>query len=228
MPCPKRQHEKKERTILGIVFAGGEGPEPDSLRCLFASLESKALTAAADSGLHLAEAAGLQPDLIVGDMDSLDNEARLAKYPSENIIRYPSDKDYSDTELAFSLLQEKGCSDIWIVGGGGGRIDHLFGIRDMFERHDFPCRWITANEDTRCVVEGRSLVVDTEPGNLVSVFLLGEGPWKAQSQGLKWPLDDVCWVRGTYGLSNRSLVEKITITAVQGRFLVVLLGKSTS
>ena len=213
---------------LGIVFIGAEGPQPHRLkRLLEDSVAAGALLAAADSGLILAEAAGLKPDWIIGDMDSL-AEDRLCSYPPERVIRHPADKDYTDTELALALLREKGCEDAWIAGGGGGRLAHLLGIRDLFEREWFPSRWITAAEDIYCI-EGNggvtaSLELDTEPGGLVSVFPLGAGPWKAVSKGLKWPLDNVHWERGLYGLSNTALERKMTINTGQGRFMIIAEG----
>jgi thiamine pyrophosphokinase len=137
--------------LLGIVFSGGEGP--DRFRAILEAARAEygePVTAAADSGLSAAEAAGVKPDWIIGDMDSVDG-SRLAAYGPDRILRYPADKDYTDTELAVSLLREKGCRRIWIAGGGGGRIDHLFAIRSLFEREQPPERWITAREDIRCL-----------------------------------------------------------------------------
>jgi len=212
---------------LGIVFTGGEGPEPQTLRGLLGDLaDGRALIVAADSGLALAQAAGIKPDWIVGDMDSLDNGERLNHYPKERVICYPVDKDYTDTEIALSLLWEKTCKDAWIVGGGGGRLDHLFGIRDLFERERYPSRWITANEDIYCVdggdEENGCLKLAVTQGKLVSVFPLGGGPWKAQSKGLKWELDGVHWERGLFGLSNVATSDEIEINVKQGRFMVIL------
>jgi len=209
-------------SALGIVFTGGEGPPPPALRRLVDGA-GEALMAAADSGLLLAEAAGLKPDWVIGDMDSLGSEQRLRPYPAERVIRHSADKDFTDTELALALLWDKGCAEAWIAGGGGGRIDHLFGIRDLFERERFPRRWLTAAEDIRCIEGGDALTVTVEQGGVVSVFPLGDGPWQAQSTGLKWPLDNVHWKRGLYGLSNVAESE-ITINARQGRFMIILEG----
>jgi thiamine pyrophosphokinase len=208
----------------GIVFTGGEGPEPRILKRLIGQLAEGTLLVAADSGLLLAEAAGFRPDWIVGDMDPLDDKNRLSSYPAERVIRHAADKDYTDTELALDLLWEKGCDEAWIVGGGGGRIDHLLGIRDLFEREQFPRRWITATEDIHCINADDDLTLALEPGTLVSVFPLGGGLWKAESTGLKWPLDNVCWERGLYGLSNVALMPEIAVNARQGRFLIITEG----
>ena len=179
--------------------------------------------------MNCAEEAGIKPDMIVGDMDSVE-EARLSKYPAESIIRHPADKDYTDTELAMRLAQDRGCSEIWIIGGGGGRLDHLLGIRALFERDVFPARWITDKEDIYCIdsMKNEQLAMSNEQAllrsgkeMLVSVFPLGDGPWKAKSAGLKWPLDNLNWFRGFFGLSNIALDGKFIITAEQGRFMVI-------
>ena len=211
-------------TRSGIVFSGGEGPQPHILKRLLDNLPAGTLLAAADSGLILAEAAGAKPDWIVGDMDSLDSEERLHRYDPQRVIRYNTDKDFTDTEIAFNLLREKGCDEIWIIGGGGGRLDHLFGIRDLFEREFPPRRWVTASEDIYCI-DGAGdlncLTMRLEQLELVSVFPLGGGPWKAESRGLKWPLDNVYWERGLYGLSNVAVEKEIAINAVTGRFMII-------
>jgi thiamine pyrophosphokinase len=212
---------------LGIVFSGGEGPGLQTLRRLLDELAGGGtLFVAADSGLVLAEAVGIKQDWIVGDMDYLDKEERLSHYPKERVICYPVDKDYTDTEIALALLWEKGCESAWIVGGGGGRLAHLFGIRDLFERERYPCRWITANEDIYCIDGGDAknsrLELALKPGKLVSVFTLAGGPWKAQSSGLKWELGNARLERGLFGLSNVAIVDEIEISAKQGRFMVIL------
>jgi thiamine pyrophosphokinase len=251
---------------LGIVFTGGEGPKhcQPVLEEVFAG-RATPFVAAADSGLLSAEAAGLKPDWIIGDMDSLeapdpgkvpdssageirDSADRLAAYRPEQIFRYPANKDYTDTELAISLLREKGCRRIWIIGGGGGRIDHLFAIRSLFEREQPPERWITAQEDIRCLQSpatlectfdetvGRGVALGTttgkRPQNItvrnaerpypISVFPLGAGPWKAASRGLTWPLAGLIWDRGFFGLSNEAPEGVFTIYAEKGNFMVIL------
>jgi thiamine pyrophosphokinase len=192
-------------------------------------LASGALIVAADSGLALAETAEFKPDWIIGDMDSLNND-RLNCYSIERIIRYPADKDNTDTELALALLREKGCGETWIIGGGGGRTDHFFGIRELFEGDAFPSRWLTPAEDIYCIEgpcgktggPGGKLAMSLAPESVVSVFLTGCGPWKAESTGLKWSLDNVRWKRGMTGLSNIATEEKIGISSKQGRFMVIL------
>jgi thiamine pyrophosphokinase len=203
--------------VRGIGFIGGEGPSPELAAKLAAQSD---LVVAADSGLMAAEAAGLRPDWIVGDMDSLDDLRRLEAYPDSRVIRSPRDKDDTDTELLLALLWEQGCAEVWLAGGGGGRLDHLLAVQALFERERSPDRWITAMEDIRRVGEGQTLEADR--GGIVSVFPLGTGPWEAESRGLKWPLAALPWKRGFFGISNIAAAEGFSIRAIRGIFLAIM------
>jgi thiamine pyrophosphokinase len=204
-------------SVLGIGFIGGEGPSPEAGAKLAAGAD---LVAAADSGLMAAEAAGLRPDWVVGDMDSLDDQRRLDAYPDHRVIRCPHDKDDTDTELLIALLWEKGCDEVWLVGGGGGRLDHLLAVQALFEREKSPGRWITAAEDIRRIGEGQTL--EAGRGGMVSVFPLGTGPWEAESRGLRWPLAGLPWKRGFFGISNVAGEGGFSIRAVRGFFLIIM------
>ena len=224
--------------MLGIIFTGGMGPPEHvtkriieteikgSAQTQCSQLKQCALFIAADSGLIACENAGVKPDWIIGDMDSLDTKTRLETYPQQCVIRHQHDKDFTDTELAFLLAVEKGCGEIWIIGGSGRRIVHLFGIRSMFERDVFPSRWLTDKEDIHCVdaasEKQSDIRRDLQIGACVSVFPLGDGPWKAESRALKWELAPVKWNRGFFGLSNVVINGDFSITAQQGRFMIIL------
>jgi thiamine pyrophosphokinase len=205
--------------MRGIAFIGGEGPSAGACKRLAGEGD---LIAAADSGLIAAENAGLRPDWVLGDMDSLDDPGRLEKYPPRRVLRYPRDKDYTDTELILELLWEKGCDETWLIGGGGGRTDHLFAIRSLFERDRSPDRWFVRRETLYCLEAPRELALGLEEGSLVSVFPLGAGPWSAESRGLRWPLDGLAWNRGFFGVSNLSTETCFSVRALAGRFMLIL------
>jgi thiamine pyrophosphokinase len=207
-----------EDILKGLVITGGEGLESRELKKL---AERADVVVAVDSGLVACEKAGIAPDWIVGDMDSLDDIGRLEKYPLESVIRYRSDKDFSDTELALSLLWEKGCGEVWLAGGGGGRTDHLLAIRLLFERQKAPDSWFTAGEEIFRLKEGQTCRADVAIGRVVSVFPLATGPWQAESSGLKWPLDGVCWENGGFSLSNVAQEAPFEISSKKGDFLVI-------
>lgn len=214
--------------MRAVVFIGGDGPVPGSVP---GGLGAYDLCVAADSGLLLAEAWGFAPDWIVGDMDSIGDPGRLAFYPEDRIRVYPRDKDDTDTELAIALARDLGSDEWTLVGGGGGRLDHLMAILALFDRPAAPVRWITRSEDAALVDSDRAggvYAADVLPGSLLSIFPVGAGPWKLDSEGLKWPLDELSWDRGRFGISNVCLGDRFSLRSTAGRFLALapLDGKS--
>jgi thiamine pyrophosphokinase len=155
-------------------------------------------------------------------MDSVSSPGLLASYPRAEVIRFPRDKDESDTELGLRLLFERGYREVSIAGGGGGRVDHLFAIRALFERPERrPLAWFTDAAAIRLVGEGCRLELESLPGELVSVFPLASGAAGMESGGLKWPLAGLSWSAGGFGLSNEALGESFWVRAGRGELLVI-------
>ena len=126
----------------GCLLIGGRGPVK---RLLGNRLDSCALVVAADSGLAQAEELGLEPTDIVGDFDSVD-PALVDRFPSIRRHIHSREKDETDTELGIALLRRLGADTVHIVGGGGGRLDHLFAVHSLFERKEPPDHWYTHRE----------------------------------------------------------------------------------
>jgi thiamine pyrophosphokinase len=127
-----------------------------------------------------------------------------------------------DTEIALNLLWDKGCDEVTLAGGGGGRLDHLLALRALFDRPRAPRRWVTDTEDTRCVEAGETLTLHPPSGARVSVLPAATGPWSATSQGLKWPLNNISIDNGWVGISNIAVSTEVVFTAIDGRFLVMV------
>jgi thiamine pyrophosphokinase len=174
---------------------------------------------AADSGLLLARSFGLRPDYIVGDMDSLPNLAILDDYDSSHVMRYPREKDFTDTELGLKLAREMGCGRVVLLGGGGGRMDHFLGLYSLFHRENPPAAWLTDRDeiiyiDSRYVLKGCR-------GREISLFPLGRRRVRMRSAGLKWPLEGLGWRVGDAGISNIVADNYAEIEIVTGALLLM-------
>ncbi len=101
------------------------GGEPPSEKLLQEAAQVCSYIACADSGAHPLLAAGFMPNLIVGDMDSIDLEDRaLLKKASGDIKMLPVEKDWTDTQVALDMLYERGFDEVLMLGATGGRLDH--------------------------------------------------------------------------------------------------------
>jgi thiamine pyrophosphokinase len=154
-------------------------------------------------------------------MDSLADLSLLNGFPRERVLRFPRDKDETDTEIGLRVMREMGCGSVTIAGGGGGRIDHLLGIVNLFEREQPPKRWVTDGEDI-FLVEGTA-EFDARAGQTVSIFPVGSVAARMASTGLRWDLDELEFRRGFPGLSNRALGGPVRLSVGIGKLLVIKL-----
>ncbi|PKL06393.1 MAG: thiamine diphosphokinase [Spirochaetae bacterium HGW-Spirochaetae-9] len=203
-----------------LVITGGQCPPPEFLKRLAAHAT---LVIAADSGLDAARGAGIQPDVVVGDFDSLNDLAGLDSIPQENILTFPREKDDTDTEIAIQTAWNKGFDYVVLAGGGGGRLDHLLAVWALFARERTPQEWHTGSDSVYLLEKGKSAAFKVSPGVMVSVFPAGcEGSKGMSSSGLKWPLNSLTWDEGRYGISNESTGGEVHISAGSSSLLIIL------
>ncbi|MEX2443707.1 MAG: thiamine diphosphokinase [Alkalispirochaeta sp.] len=199
----------------GLVITGGSGPDCE---ILFDSRPSW-LVVAADSGLDYAASRGIVPDGVVGDMDSISDPALLESFTEAKIEQYSNAKDWTDTEIAMDFLWKRSINDISILGGGGGRLDHLMAIIALFERSRFPKKWFTDREEVTLV--DSEVAFSCEAGETVSFFPMGSEVVTMTTHGLRWPLDHLEWRHGDVGVSNECTGGPCRVTVQSGRLLMV-------
>ncbi|MDI6601402.1 MAG: thiamine diphosphokinase [Thermoanaerobacteraceae bacterium] len=86
----------------------------------------------ADGGAKYARLLSVKPDILVGDFDSLDeNTFNYFEGLGVEIIRYPREKDYADTQIAIDKAVELGAEKIVLLGVTGNRLDHTLANINM-------------------------------------------------------------------------------------------------
>lgn len=83
-----------------------------------------------DRGALYALEEGIEVDVALGDFDSISDEEKLML---DNVIKetvsYPSEKDDTDTEIAFEhALKNYDADNIYVYNWYGGRVDHLHSL----------------------------------------------------------------------------------------------------
>ena len=109
-----------------IIISGGAINDNFALSVL-ESYESKRIIGV-DKGVEFLYRHKIEPEYIVGDFDSISEEV-IRYYREETKIpirEYNPVKDASDTEIALRLCLGLNRKEIWILGGTGNRIDHLW------------------------------------------------------------------------------------------------------
>ncbi|AHC15134.1 thiamine diphosphokinase [Salinispira pacifica] len=202
-----------------LIITGGSSPPVEVLQFLGTRFR---ICVAADSGADTALAAGIRPDYFLGDMDSVSSE-HLEQITGWDISvsEFDKDKDYSDSELALRKAKTLWAPGEFIAmaGGGGGRIDHLMANIRLFDTDIYPDYWITADSEVFPLVSDQELNIPR--GSTVSILPVGRGPWKMESTGLKWNLNDIRWSPGQISLSNSTIFSTIQLSVLEGRFLFI-------
>ena len=107
--------------MKAVIVAGGEHDPGDERALIGADL-----VIAADSGANWLDAVGVQPDRLIGDLDSAD-PAVVDRLRAAGVVveQHPVDKDASDLELSLEWALRQGADEIVVLGWGGGAVDHL-------------------------------------------------------------------------------------------------------
>lgn len=175
---------------------------------------------AADAGYRTCQQAGIVPDLLLGDFDSMDQPAGFA-----NIHRSPVEKDDTDTMLAVKTALERGCDTVYIYGGTGGkRLDHTLANLQtlLFLRRRGARGYLYDNDFVWTAIENESLTVErTVEWGLFSAFCLGDRAEGIDETGFQYPLDGaVLTPEFPLGVSNHIMEPRATVTVRRGALLV--------
>jgi thiamine pyrophosphokinase len=106
--------------VSGVVVVLADGPD----RPAAVAVPDGARVIAADGGAELAAELGLELNLLVGDFDSITSNTLAG---IEHVERHPKEKDATDLELALAAALRLEPERILVLGGAGGRLDHLVG-----------------------------------------------------------------------------------------------------
>jgi len=178
-----------------------------------------------DGGCQHAKRLGLRPQLLIGDLDSLDADlqAWLAGKKTRCEI-HPAEKDFTDTHLAIDEALRMRPDEILLLGCIGGRLDHTLANMGLLLR----CR--RAGVPARLVDELNEVVLLSEetfrlrglPGDRISLLPLSGHASGITTRGLKYHLEDGVLTLGeSRGVSNEFADSVATIRVDTGYLLVI-------
>jgi thiamine pyrophosphokinase len=208
---------------VAIVVTGGAPLLARSLD----GLPRDAFVIAADAGLDHALAVGLIPDLVVGDLDSVQASGiAWAREHGVPIEVYPTDKDLTDTQIALGAAWRRQVDRIIVLSGGGDRLDHTISAitalgHPSLADHAIEARWGPAGVH---VLHGPGYW-ELDVGAAATFTLLAlHGPCsRVTLSGARWPLQDATIEPGsTLGTSNVSTDTIIRVSVGAGVLTVLI------
>lgn len=206
-----------------LIFANAPDSEPP------AELPKADLLIAADGGARMAFSLGRVPDLLIGDLDSLSaDEVAGFDRAGTGIIRYPSDKDETDLELALDAALNEGASRVTLLGMLGGRWDMSLSNVLLLAHERYSALSLTLLEGAtrmHIVRPDQPLLLSGEPGARVSAVPLGGPVQGVTYHGLRWPLENADLPFGSpRGISNRMATSEARVDVKAGVLLMIYDG----
>ena len=174
---------------------------------------------AADGGLKYLAEAGVTPDLVVGDFDSLGYKPN---HP--DVIYHPPEKDDTDTMLAVKEGFARGFDTFLIYAGLGGRLDHtVANLQTLSYIAELGGRgYIVGGNSVSTVIKNSAIKFPAENSGMISVFCSGKDASGVSLSGLKYEVED-CGLTSDFplGASNEFVGKAASVSVKDGRLLII-------
>jgi thiamine pyrophosphokinase len=220
-PPPSEDFSLQRNVQRIIIFANGELPDIDKARFL---MQKDDYIICADGGTRHARSLGITPDLIIGDLDSVQQEA-IQKF-KENGVRvetYSHDKNETDLELAIHRALELIPQQIVILAALGGRLDQTIANITLLSDILLSSADVRLDDGVEEVLLCRDQAqVHGQSGDIVSLI-----PWQGavseiQTTNLKWVLSkETLYPDKTRGISNEMTGDIASVSIGSGLLLIV-------
>ena len=205
-----------------VVFAAAPLAATARLKSRLAQLEHP-FVLAADGGARTALAFGLRPDVVIGDLDSLDpatlRELERTSVPFET---YPPDKDATDGQLAVERALAAQPSELLLLGFlGGPRLDQALANVLVLRRVEIPA--VLLDESNECILlrPGAEHAWRPEPREVNSLIPFEGRVEGVRTRGLRWALaGDRLEPGDTRGVSNEAVADEAGVAIERGLLLV--------
>ncbi len=178
----------------------------------------------ADGASNALYGMGKVPDVIIGDMDSIEEDAkRFFMEQGVQFKKFPSKKDFTDTELSIDYAKDIGAVEIVLYAGVGSRIDHSLGNMNLLYymlKRGIQGRLV--NEKNEVHITDSKIVLKGSKGDLVSVIPVNGDAVGVTLTGLEYPLADYTIEFGkTIGLSNVMVGDSCSVEVKRGCVFVI-------
>jgi thiamine pyrophosphokinase len=200
--------------MRALVIANGEPPSGSLLRELAGAAD---LVVGADGGGDTALERGVEPNFVVGDLDSLNAEAKERLGPAR-LVR-DTDPDRTDLQKAIEFAIARGCDEVDIAGASGGRADHaLANLSVLFVYRERARLRLIDDFFEVSAIDGEA-TVEAPAGTLVSLVAIGPATG-VTTRGLRWDLENHTLTFSPYGIHNEVARPPATVTVATGDVLL--------
>ncbi len=201
-----------------IIWANGHTPAKSLVLKLFN--RGYSVLFCADGGANAAKKAGIVPDYIIGDFDSVEKETLNYFSGKSEIIEQKRQSD-TDIEKTLKIALKMKFTEAVILGGGGNRLDHTIGNVSIMLKYSGKIRIYMIHGNSAASVYSGKNKFNTFKGETISLFGF-DGRTKFKSTGLKYPLRNISLKFGEReGSSNQAVGDSVEVTVTGGKGLII-------
>ena len=223
-PTTSTSSTTKGQTRRCVIIANGNPPDP-AIAHRYA--DQADLLLAADGGACHALALNLAPQVVIGDLDSLDAEQQTRlRAAGTHFIVHPAAKDETDLELALLYAVHQDADPIVVLAALGGRLDQALANILLLTLPALIGRDVRLVDgaQTAFVVRNQA-TIRGKPGDTVSLIPLGGEVRGVTTRGLAYSLTEGTLPFGpALGVSNEMTTSQARIQVRDGLLLCVHLS----
>lgn len=188
------------------------------------------LVIAVDGGLDYCAVLNIEPDLILGDFDSLSEKEyaaveQLEQQIPERVIRLQCAKDETDGLAALQEGLKRGYTEFRIYAGTGGRFDHtLANIQCLlYLKNRGATGYLVDGTGMMLVIKDEAIHFKRNLKGTLSLFSMVEESKGVTIRGMKYELDCAS-VRNDFplGISNEFIGQEAEILVEDGTLVCML------
>ena len=183
-----------------------------------------------DGGLEYCRVLGLEPDLVLGDFDSVGEEllAQVELWERESpqrVMRLKPEKDDTDTLAAIRMALDRGFTSFLLYGATGGRLEHTIANIQclLFLKHHGAVGYMMDGTGMCFVMEDEEVRFRASMRGYLSLFSLGGKTRGVNIRGMKYELRDTEITNDfPIGISNEFIGQEAAVSVAQGQLLGIV------
>ena len=178
------------------------------------------LVISADAGYRNATLMGVHTNILIGDFDSLGH----VPDDVDEVLRLPTEKDDTDTQIAVDTAIERGADEIVIVGSTSGRLDHALSTLAILEKYwdkRLPIYIVNGQNRVRFIRNSGFIIVRSQY-KYFSLIAVDEKVKGVSIEGAKYPLVNKTLFRNRqFAVSNEIVKNAALVNVKKGGIFII-------
>ncbi|MBO5333387.1 MAG: thiamine diphosphokinase [Clostridia bacterium] len=198
-----------------VIIGGGDC----SVELLKLNISTDDYIICADSGYDIAVEARIQPDLVIGDFDSVKGFVQNA-----DKITLPVEKDVTDCLAAYNEGIKQGFTKFLLLGGTGGRFEHTFANISVMANASKDGNEFRIIDDKHIfyAITDSSIKISFSPNKQISVFAFGDKAFGVTEKGFHYSIEN--YTLNPFipiGISNDIVSDFGEISVEKGTLIII-------